>query len=93
MLCCEKKKKKSLALCTWTVAQELIDLFEKTATAKNKEDFCCLYTEIYYSMIEIIRSKNLTLYPLKIRNFCIIRDGSIQSLHYFYLGIFFHFRS
>lgn len=52
-----KEKKTHLALCTWTVAQELIDLFDKTATAKNKEDFCCLYTESYYLMMEIIDTK------------------------------------
>lgn len=59
MVCCEKKKKKQthLALCTWTVAQELIALFDKTATAKNKEDFCCLYMEIYYLTMEIIEIK------------------------------------
>lgn len=36
MLCCEKKKTPRLALSTWSVAQEPIELFDKTATAKNR---------------------------------------------------------
>lgn len=58
--CCPVKRRRnktSLALCTWTVAQELTDLFDKTAALKNKEDFCCLYMEIYCLVMEITEVK------------------------------------
>lgn len=58
--CCHVKRRRnktSLALCTWSVAQELTDWFDKTAALKNKEAFCCLYMEIYYLVMEITEVK------------------------------------
>lgn len=48
-----------LALFSWTVEQEVIDLFDKTATTKNKDDFCFWYSEIYLLMMELIEIKEL----------------------------------
>lgn len=48
------------------MAQELTDLFDKTATLKNKEDFCCLYMEIYYLVMEITEVKEPD--PVSIEN-------------------------
>lgn len=48
------------------MAQELTDLFDKTATLKNKDDFCCLYMEIYYLVMEITEVKEPD--PVSIEN-------------------------
>lgn len=66
------------------MTQELTGLFDKTATLKNKEDFCCLYMEIYYLVMEITEVKEPVPIPMENKRFlCKIWGNSIPFFFFF----------